>query len=96
MTEKTPYERVVDSMHGIDDTLRDMAVYPSNSDVLGISEGEDFLTLSYASRHDDGESTQVIWINTEHLDALEALQESITRVLDRAKEKAWKKLEAEG
>jgi hypothetical protein len=98
MTEKqkTPYERVASAMHGIDDTNRDCIVYPSRSDVVGISEGEDFVVFSHASVHDDGRTTQMVWINAESIDALEAVQDAITRVLDRAKEKEWKRQEEEG
>ena len=91
--KKTVYERVVASAHGVDDTIRDTFVYPNSSDVLGISECDDALVLTYASKHDDGGHPQVVWINTDNIDAMEALQESVTRVLDRAKEKAWKKQE---
>jgi hypothetical protein len=79
--KKTVYERVVASMHGIDDTIRDTIVYPDNRSVVGISESEDQLVLTYASKHDDGGHPQMIWINTEHLDALHAVQEAISRVL---------------
>jgi len=82
---KTAYERVADSMHGVDDTLRDTIVYPSNWEVLGISEGEKSLALSYANQHDEVGTAQMIWINTDNIEALEALQESITRVLERVK-----------
>ena len=85
--KKTVYERVVASMHGVDDTRRDTVVYPGRGDVLGISEGEDVLVLTYASEHDDGEHPQVVWINTENVDALHALQEAITRVLARVEKK---------
>jgi hypothetical protein len=81
--KRTPYQRVAEQMHGHDDSIRDTIVYPSNSEVLGISEGEDFLILSHASSHDDGESTQVVWINTDDPAALFALQEAISRVIAR-------------
>ena len=85
--KKTVYERVVSHMHGIDDTIRDTIVYPSRDTVIGISEGEDMLVLTGASNHDDGGHPQMIWINTEHVDALRALQEAITRVLARVEKK---------
>jgi len=85
--KKTPYERVVASAHGIDDTIRDTFVYPNNSDILGISERDDALVLTYATKHDDGGYPQMIWINTDYVDALYALQEAITRVLARVEKK---------
>jgi 2'-5' RNA ligase len=92
MTEKkkTPYERVSDAMHGVDDTMRDILTYPSRNTVLGISEADYHLVLSSANSHDDGEDTQVIWINTDNIETLEALQESISRVLSRARAKQAK------
>jgi hypothetical protein len=86
MPTKSIYERVSDAVHGVDDTLRDTFVYPSNRAVLGISETEDSLVLSFASEHDDGVSTQQIRINTDNIDALLALQESISRILGRVEQ----------
>ena len=89
-TRKTPYTRVADAIHSIDDTMRDTIVYPSRSTVLGISELDNQLVLSFASTHDgDGpDATQVIWISTEDLEAMGALREAVNRSIARAAEKA--------
>lgn len=82
--KKTVFERVTDAMHGIDDTMRDIVVYPTNTDVLGISEGDDFLVLSYATKLEEDKPVQQIWINAvDEIEPLLALQESIARLLDR-------------
>lgn len=76
----SPFERVTRAMGGVDDTIRDTIVYPDGSSVLGLTECEDQLVLTYASKHDDAEHPQMIWIN---LAALLTLTEAGMRILTR-------------
>jgi len=85
--KKLPYEFVADAMHGVDDTIRDTIVYPDNHNVVGISEGEDFLVLSHKSSLDEEKSVQQIWINTDNPDAVVALYEACQRLLLRKEAK---------
>lgn len=90
--KKTVYERVVDVMHGIDDTVRDTIVYPTNHDVVGISEGDDFLVLTYATKLEEDQPVQQVWINaSKELEPLQALAEAILRVTARVNERELKK-----
>lgn len=74
------FQKVARAAEFVDDTVRDTLVHPDRDAVLAICEGEDFVTLCYATGNDPDEKVQFIWLSNDR-DTLLSLRESIDRVL---------------